>query len=95
MKNTTIGKGRKMSQVNSSNAKKARWQNRLILTFVVHAVLVGSMVERASANTVGWWGFEGIPGQTAGIGTVFSNRVDASWLPAEVYAPPAFLFAGL
>ena len=86
MKNTTIGKGRKMSQVNSSNAKKARWQNRLILTFVVHAVLVGSMVERASANTVGWWGFEGIPGQTAGIGTVFSNRVDASWLPAEVYA---------
>ena len=57
-----------------------------ILTFAALAAFVGSSGWRASAEIVGWWGFEGVPGQTAGIGTVFPNRVDASRLPAEVYA---------
>ena len=57
-----------------------------ILTFAVLVAFVGGIGWRASAEIVGWWGFEGDPGQTAGIGTVFPNRVDALRLPAEVYA---------
>jgi len=86
MKNTTIGKSRKMNQVNSTGDTKVRWQNRSILTFATFLVFIGGIGGIVSAQPVGWWGFEGIPGQTAGIGTVFSNRVDASQLPAEVYA---------
>lgn len=39
-----------------------------------------------TAGTIGWWGFEGKPGEQVGIGTVFSNRVDDTRLSAEVYA---------
>ena len=86
MKNITIGKSRKINQVNSVGDKKAHWPNRSILIFAVILALVGGAGGSASANIIGWWGFEGTPGQTAGIGTVFPNRVDASQLPAEVYA---------
>ena len=61
-------------------------RKRSFLAFVALAAIIGSAGVRASANIIGWWGFEGVPGQTAGIGTVFTNRVDASRLPAEVYA---------
>ena len=60
--------------------------NRSVMSFAALWVFAGGVGVRASANIIGWWGFEGVPGQTAGIGTVFSNRVDASQLPAEVYA---------
>ena len=55
-------------------------------TFMLLTVLACVIAGTASAQTVGWWGFEGTPGQTAEIGTIFPNRVNSSLLPAEVYA---------
>ena len=76
----------KKNQVGSAAVKKMRWLDRSVLAFVALVAFAGTIVGRVSAQTVGWWGFEGTPGRTAGIGTVFSNRVDSSRLPAEVYA---------
>lgn len=52
------------------------------------AIAVGCLLSARSltAEVVGWWGFEGTPGKQASIGSVFTNRIDASRLPAEVYA---------
>lgn len=55
-------------------------------TFMLLTALACVIAGTASAQTVGWWGFEGTPGQTAEIGTIFPNRVNSSLLPAEVYA---------
>lgn len=53
---------------------------------IVLTALACVIAGTAAAQTVGWWGFEGTPGQTAEIGTIFPNRVNSSLLPAEVYA---------
>lgn len=55
-------------------------QKSLIVLAIVLAI--GSL----SATTIGWWGFEGTPGQEASIGTIFPNRANPETLPAEVYA---------
>ena len=55
-------------------------QKGLIVSATVLAI--GSL----SATTIGWWGFEGGPGKTASIGTVFPNRANPGTLPAEVHA---------
>ena len=77
----------KMTRIGSSCVKEAGGLNgsSLALTAALAALVCG-IAGTSSAQTVGWWGFEGVPGQTAGIGTVFPNRVSPSQLPAEVYA---------
>lgn len=60
---------------------------RTMISRLAVAVGCGLLAVRTlTADVVGWWGFEGTPGNQAGIGTVFPNRIDAARLPAEVYA---------
>lgn len=59
---------------------------RVIVRWAIAICCVVLATRSLTAGTIGWWGFEGKLVQQASIGTVFTNRADATRLPAEVYA---------